>query len=123
LLDRATNIPYTSLFDAVLPLRVLPLDSRRKIPVELFETALSVTVLLLQLDRSIPWTPPETMMLLIMSMALNGSAESLLHNRLGNRQAMLMRPSENYFIDLCSYADIPVMQTSQYRNRNEFARA
>jgi len=50
-----------------------------------------------------------------------GWAESFLWDRLENRQAMLIWLSENVFVDLCSYANIPVMQTSKYRNRNEFA--
>ena len=55
-----------------------------------------------------------------MHMGASELAKASLYDRLGNRQAILIWLSET-LLDLCSYAYIPVMQTSQYRNRNESA--
>ena len=58
---------------------------------------------------------------LIELVEVSGLTKAFLHNRLGNRQAILTQLSENSFVDLCSHAYISVMQTSEYRNRDEFA--
>jgi hypothetical protein len=58
---------------------------------------------------------------LIELVEVSGLPKAFLHNKLENRQAILAQLSRNFFVDLCSYAYIPVMQTSEYWNRDEFA--
>lgn len=53
----------------------------------------------------------------------NRAQECFLYKGAGNREALVLWQSEHSLPGLRGDADIPVMQTSQYRDGNEFARA